>query len=115
MATREEPAIDATLTALADPTRRRVVRFLTERECSAGELAEAVGVTPPALSRHLRVLRRSGLIDEAISEADRRQRILRLNPAALTPVKGWIAEMEALWTDQLAAFKRHAERTRGRR
>src|SRR5438477_12223951 len=56
--------IDRTLAALADPHRRRVIDLLRERPRPAGELARDVGLTPPAMSRHLRTLRQSGLVEE---------------------------------------------------
>jgi DNA-binding transcriptional ArsR family regulator len=55
-------AVDASLAALADPQRRRIVELLSERPRRAGELAEAVGVTAPAMSRHLRTLKSGGLV-----------------------------------------------------
>ena len=70
--------LDATLAALADPTRRRVVELLRERPRRAGELAEAFGVSAPAMSRHLRVLRTRGLVEEERVDEDARVRVYRL-------------------------------------
>ena len=64
-------AVDGTLAALADPTRRGVVDLLRRRPRAAGELASALDVSPPALSRHLRVLRKSGLIEEERAALER--------------------------------------------
>ena len=61
---RAEAALDTVLAALADPHRRRVVDMLREQPLRAGELAARVGLTPPAMSRHLRTLRQSGLVEE---------------------------------------------------
>ena len=102
-------ALDVAFTALADPTRRAVVRLLREGPLRAGELAEALELTPPGLSRHLRVLRRAGLIDDDEPEHDARVRLYRLEPAGFAPLRDWIDELEAFWSDQLAAFKTHAE------
>jgi DNA-binding transcriptional ArsR family regulator len=111
------PAIqlDRTFAALADPTRRRVIDLLRKRPRRAGELAAAVEMTPPAMSRHLRVLRRSGLVDERGLEEDARVRVYQLRAEPFAAVRSWLDEVEAFWTDQLGAFAAHAERTRRRR
>ena len=108
-----EAALDRTLAALADPTRRRVVELLRRAPRRAGELAEAFGVSPPAMSRHLRVLRTRGLVEEAREEGedrDARCRVYRLRPEPFRDLASWLAEVESFWSDQLGAFKRHAER-----
>jgi DNA-binding transcriptional ArsR family regulator len=103
--------LDRTLAALADPHRRRVIELLRERPCRAGELADAVGLNPPALSRHLRTLKASGLIEEAHPEFDARVRIYSLRPKPMANLKAWLERTERLWQVQLAAFKAHLERT----
>jgi DNA-binding transcriptional ArsR family regulator len=105
-------ALDRTLAALADPTRRGVVDLLRRRPLRAGELAAAFELTPPAMSRHLRVLRRSGLVDEDSHEDDARVRVYRLRPEPFAQLRHWLDKVEAHWSDQLASFKAHAERTR---
>jgi DNA-binding transcriptional ArsR family regulator len=102
--------LDRTLAALADPHRRRVIELLRERPRRAGELAEALRLPPPALSRHLRTLKASGLVAEAHPQFDARVRIYRLKPGPMVDLKAWLAETERLWSDQLAAFKAHLER-----
>ena len=104
-------ALDRTLAALADPHRRRVIELLRERPRRAGELAEAVGLNPPALSRHLRTLKASGLIDEQHPEFDARVRIYSLRPKPMANLKAWLEQTEQLWQLQLSAFKAHLERT----
>ncbi len=101
--------LDRTLAALADPHRRRVIDLLRERPHRAGELADAVGLNPPALSRHLRTLKASGLIEEAHPEFDARVRIYTLTPEPMADLKAWLELTERLWTMQLAAFKAHVE------
>jgi len=103
--------LDRTLAALADPHRRRVVELLRDKPRRAGELAEAVGLTPPALSRHLRTLKASGLVEDAHPEFDARVRIYRLVPQPMADLRAWLDETERLWTEQLAAFKAYVERT----
>lgn len=109
MTTRADDELDATLAALADPTRRRVVELLCERPRRAGELVEAFDVSAPAISRHLRVLRTRGLVEELRDEQDARLRIYRLKPDRFLALSGWLREVEAFWTDQLDAFKAYAE------
>ena len=103
--------LDRTLAALADPHRRRVIELLRERPRRAGELADAVGLNSPALSRHLRTLKAGGLIEEAHPAFDARVRIYSLRPEPMADLKAWLEQTEVLWTEQLAAFKAHLERT----
>ncbi|OFW28691.1 MAG: transcriptional regulator [Acidobacteria bacterium RIFCSPLOWO2_02_FULL_65_29] len=107
--------LDQTLLALADPTRRRVVDLLRRKPQRAGDLAEALSVSPPRLSRHLRVLRNSGLIEDSAIEQDARVRLYRLRPKRFAIVRAWLEEVEAFWAAELSAFKAHAERPRARR
>ncbi len=101
--------LDETLAALADPHRRMVVELLRERPRRAGELAEAAGLTAPAMSRHLRTLRRSGLVEETSPEFDARVRVYQLRPEPMVHLLRWLEETERMWSEQLAAFKAHLE------
>lgn len=102
--------IDATLAALADPHRRRVVELLRERPRRAGELSEAVGLAPPAMSRHLKTLRQSGLVEESHPEFDARVRVYQLKAEPMVDLIRWLEQTERMWSAQLAAFKAHLER-----
>ncbi len=102
-------ALDRTLAALADPRRRRVVELLRERPRPAGELARETGLPPPAMSRHLKVLRGAGLVAEAHPDFDARLRIYSLLPEPMADLKAWLAIAERMWTEQLLAFKDHLE------
>ena len=104
--------VDQTLAALADPHRRRAVELLRQRPRRAGELAEALGLPAPAMSRHLRALKQSGLVEETHPEFDARVRIYTLKDGAMADLKKWLADTERLWTDQLASFKAHVEKKR---
>jgi DNA-binding transcriptional ArsR family regulator len=108
-------ALDQTLAALADPTRRGVVDLLRVRPRRAGELARAFRVSPPAMSRHLRVLRTRGLVEEAPPEDDARARVYRLRPEPFRDLQSWLRQVERFWTDQLDSFAAHTRRTRGGR
>ncbi len=96
--------------ALADPTRLRVVRLLGARPRPAGELARAVGTSPPSMSRHLRVLLRAGLVSDERPAEDARLRVFRLRPEPVAELRAWLDELQAEWDQQLQAFKRHVER-----
>jgi len=104
--------IDQTLAALADPHRRRAVELLGQKPRRAGELAEALGLPAPAMSRHLRELKQSGLVEETHPEFDARVRIYTLKDGAMADLKKWLAQTERMWTDQLSSFKAHVERKR---
>lgn len=107
--------LDRTLLALADPTRRRVVELLRKKPQRAGDLAEALAISAPRLSRHLRVLRKSGLVEDGGVEDDARVSLYRLRPERFASLRGWLDGVEAFWATELSAFKDHVERTRGTR
>jgi DNA-binding transcriptional ArsR family regulator len=105
-------SLDETLAALADPHRRRVVELLRERPHRAGELAQAAGLTAPAMSRHLRTLRRCGLVEETSPDFDARVRVYQLRPEPMVHLLRWLEETERMWSAQLLAFKAHVEADR---
>jgi DNA-binding transcriptional ArsR family regulator len=96
-----------TLSALADPHRRKVVEMLSAEPRRAGDLAQALGLTPPAMSRHLRTLRQCGLVEERHDGFDARVRVYRLRPEPMANLAAWLKETEAMWATQLAAFRDH--------
>ncbi|MGZ6098917.1 MAG: ArsR/SmtB family transcription factor [Myxococcaceae bacterium] len=102
--------LDRTLAALADPTRRAIVERLRKRPLRPSEVAEALSMSRPAMSRHLRVLRRAGLIAQEMVEDDARARLIKLRTEPLSALRAWVEDVEAMWGDQLQAFKAHAER-----
>ena len=104
--------VDATLWALADPTRRKVVDLLRDGPRRAGDLATTVRMSAPAMSRHLRVLRSSGLVETQTVDHDARVRVYRLRREPFVALQAWLDQVQAFWADQLGAFKAHAERTR---
>lgn len=89
--------MEKTFAALGDPTRLAVINLLRDRPHRAGELASALHMSAPALSRHLRVLRNSGLIADAGLDSDARVRLYRLQPAALATLRVWLDEVDAFW------------------
>lgn len=106
--------LDATFAALSDPTRRGVVELLRKKPRRAGELAESFGMSAPAMSRHLRVLRTTGLVEEEHGGEDARVRVYRLRPEPFQALRRWLESVERFWTLELRAFQEHAEKTRGK-
>jgi len=102
--------LDRTLAALADPNRRAIVERLRARPQRPSEVADALSMSRPAMSRHLRVLRRAGLVSQEALEDDARARLVSLRTEPLTRLRAWVEDVEAMWADQLDAFKAHAER-----
>jgi DNA-binding transcriptional ArsR family regulator len=103
-------ALDLTLAALADPHRRHVIELLRVQPRPAGELAREVGLAPAAMSRHLRALKESGLVEDSHPAFDARVRVYALRPGPMAELKAWLEETERLWSEQLVAFKAHVER-----
>lgn len=106
---KEPDALDATISALAEPTRRAVVELLLERPKRPVEMAESLGISAQALSRHLRVLRALGAITDDDEPGDARARVYRLRPEAFGPLNDWLMHVETFWQRQLGGFKQHAE------
>lgn len=100
---------DQTLTALADPTRRQIVALLASRSMSAGALGAACGVSAPALSKHLKVLRNRGVVRAEVDPADNRIRVYQLQPQRLRALQDWLEQLEQQWQAQLQAFKQYVE------
>ena len=104
--------LNAAFAALSDASRREMIRMLLQKPRRAGELAACVDMSPQALSRHLRVLRKAGLVSEQGIEDDARVRIYSVHSAAFQPVQQWMAQVEDLWRRQLQSFKAYAENPR---
>ena len=108
-------ALDQTFAALSDPARLAVVDLLRQQPLRSSEIAAALAITRPTMSRHLQLLRRAGLVEEAALEGDARARMYRLKPERFSELRSWLDEVEAFWDEQLQAFKAHAERKPRRR
>lgn len=91
------------LLAIADPTRRRIVELLAERDRTAGELVEEFDVSAPAISQHLNVLREAGLVT---TRAEGQTRIQTLNPAGLDDIGAWLERTRNFWSQRLDALER---------
>jgi DNA-binding transcriptional ArsR family regulator len=102
-------AIDRTLAALADPHRRAVIDLLAQQPRAAGDLARALDLPAPTMSRHRRALREGGLVEETHPAFDARVRVYALRRGGMDELASWLARAEAHWSTQLAAFKAHIE------
>lgn len=102
------------LSALADPTRRRIVELLAQRDRTAGEIVAEFALTPPAISQHLKVLREAGLVTV---RAEGQQRIQALDPAGFDELDAWLEMTRRAWSRRLDALERElrAEDARARK
>jgi DNA-binding transcriptional ArsR family regulator len=91
---------------LAEPTRREILDLLRSSDRNVGQLATALGVAQPALSKHLRVLRDSGFVSCRVAA---QQRVYRIEEQPLRALDSWIAPYRLLWTDRLHALGRHLD------
>jgi DNA-binding transcriptional ArsR family regulator len=95
-----------TFEVLAEPTRRRILDLLLEQPRAVGELVDAVGLSQPGTSKHLRVLRDAGLVDVR-KDAQRRVYELRVEP--LAELDAWLEPYRRLWARRLDALERHLD------
>jgi len=91
---------------LSDGSRRRILDLLRERERSVNELVEALGLSQPGVSKHLRVLREAGLVRV---RSDAQKRWYGLDPAPLAEVDRWLAPYRRYWADRLDLLERHLD------
>lgn len=91
-----------TFMAISDPTRRRILGLLAERELSAGTLAENFRMTAPAVSQHLKALKEARLVEVRI---DGQRRIYSLNAQGLSEVESWLRSIRDFWRDRLDALE----------
>lgn len=87
---------------LAEPNRRRLLDLLRERESAVGELVAALGLSQPAVSKHLRVLREAGLV---VARGDGQRRMYRLRSEPLREIDDWLLPYRARWTARLDALE----------
>jgi DNA-binding transcriptional ArsR family regulator len=91
---------------LAEPTRRRILDELRQSDSSVGELVDMLGVSQPAISKHLKVLREAGFVS---CRAAAQQRIYRIEARAFQDVDGWLEPYRRLWNRHLDALERHLD------
>jgi DNA-binding transcriptional ArsR family regulator len=90
--------------ALAEPHRRRIIELVGERERTAGEIVEALGISQPGASQHLKTLRDAGLVTV---RKDAQRRLYSLEPEKLAEVDSWLAPYRRLWTKRIDALVDH--------
>jgi DNA-binding transcriptional ArsR family regulator len=107
-----EADLDAAFAALGDRTRRAIVTRLVRGEATVGELAEPFDLTHQAISRHVGILRRCGLIHQRV---DGQRRPCRLNVERMQELIGWITEQQREWESRLVRLERHLASVQRRR
>jgi DNA-binding transcriptional ArsR family regulator len=96
--------VTVTFEALAEESRRRILDLLSLQERPVGELVDLTGLSQPAVSKHLKVLRQAGLVE---SRSDAQRRIYRVSPEPLREVDEWLAPYRRQWAGRLNALERH--------
>ena len=107
-----EADLDAAFAALGDRTRRAIISRLTEGEATVSELAEPSGLTHQAISRHVGILRRCGLIHQRV---DGQRRPCRLDGERMQELAGWIIEQRRQWESRLDKLEDHLTSLQGER
>jgi DNA-binding transcriptional ArsR family regulator len=92
----------SSLTALADPTRQRIVEMLAAGALSSGDIAGRFKLSPPAISQHLKTLKQARLV---CVRTDKQKRIYSLDPAGVAEVSEWVARIQAFWSPRLDALE----------
>jgi DNA-binding transcriptional ArsR family regulator len=98
--------VTATFEVLAEESRRRILDLLVDQERPVGDLVEVLGLSQPAVSKHLKVLRLAGLVE---SRTDAQRRIYRVRPEPLREVDEWLEPYRQRWARRLNALERHLE------
>jgi len=96
----------ATFEVLAEPNRRRILDLLLQREQPVGALVDALGVSQPAVSKHLKVLRTAGLVTV---RSDAQRRLYRVRAEPLRAIDEWLAPYRAIWSARLDDLERHLD------
>jgi DNA-binding transcriptional ArsR family regulator len=99
------------LEVLAEPRRLQILDLLRDGERPVGELVDRLGVSQPAVSKHLRVLRDAGLVQV---RTDAQRRLYRIRPEPLAELDQWLASYRKLWTTQLDRLEEHLDERRKR-
>ena len=102
----------AALEALAEPRRLQILDLLRDGERPVGDLVGRLGISQPAVSKHLRVLKDAGLVE---ARADAQRRLYRIRPEPLAELDDWLATYRQLWTTHLDRLEEHLDRRRTKR
>lgn len=98
--------VDTLFAVLVEPNRRRILDLLRDGQRSVNEIVEALGLSQPAVSKHLRVLKEAGLVEV---RPDAQRRLYALRPEALSELDEWLAPYRRLWEKHLDALERHLD------
>jgi len=101
----------AVLDVLAEPNRRQILDLLVDRERPVGDLVEVLGISQPAVSKHLRIMREAGLVE---SRSDAQRRLYRVTPAPLRELDAWLEPYRMLWESRIDDLERHLDAVHGR-
>jgi DNA-binding transcriptional ArsR family regulator len=112
MVTIRQSRDDTVFRAIADPTRREILKLLRHGRLTVGEIAANFHTSRPAISKHLRLLRTAGLV---VSYKDGTASICGLNPKPLKTVNDWLEDYRALWSESLRNLKHYVEETANQR
>jgi DNA-binding transcriptional ArsR family regulator len=100
---------DVVFRAIADPTRRKILALLRDRQQTVGEIAGNFSTSRPAISKHLRLLQSAGLV---VTNQRGTARICELNAKPLRAINDWLQEYEAFWNENLGSLKNYVEENR---
>jgi DNA-binding transcriptional ArsR family regulator len=103
--------VATTFDVLAEPTRRRILDLLLDRERPVGDLVARLNVSQPGVSKHLKVLREAGLVEV---RHDAQRRIYRVRAEPLAEIDDWLAPYRRLWASRLDSLERHLDETEDR-
>jgi DNA-binding transcriptional ArsR family regulator len=99
--------MDTVFEVIAEPNRRAILTLLASSDRSVGEIEQRLGMTQPAVSKHLRVLREAGVVEATV---DAQRRVYRVKPESLQELDVWLAPFRHLWSRHLDALERHLDR-----
>ena len=99
--------MESTFTVLGEPNRRAILSLLLSSERSVGEIERQLGLTQPAVSKHLRVLRDAGFVEATV---DAQRRLYRLRPEPFQEMDAWLEPFRQFWSEHLDALERHLDR-----
>ena len=92
---------------IAEPNRRAILGLLISSQQSVGEIERRLGMTQPAVSKHLRVLREAGFVESMV---DAQRRLYRLKPEPFQEVNAWLEQFRRFWSEHVDALERHLDR-----
>jgi DNA-binding transcriptional ArsR family regulator len=99
--------VESVFEVIAEPNRRAILSLLVSSQQSVGEIESQLGMTQPAVSKHLRVLREAGFVESMV---DAQRRLYRLKPEPLQEIDAWLAPFRRFWSAHVDALERHLDR-----